>query len=81
MLRYYIIKLCVLLLGTMSYRCTVDNESLLSAKEWSIPKPSPVPEEFVDLALTVIKEDGINTPASVDDAVILYKHLKCILNC
>ena len=65
----------------MSYRCNVDSESLESAKEWSIPKPPAIPKEFVDLAVTVMKEDSIDTPANVDDAMALYKHLISILNC
>ena len=73
-------KLCSLL-GTTSYRCNVDSKSLESAKEWSIPKPPAVPKEFVDLAVTVMKEDSIDTLANVDDAMALYKHLTSILNC
>ena len=54
---------------------------LESTKEWSIPKISAVPKQFVDLAVTVMKEDSIDTGANVDDALALNKHLTSILNC
>ena len=71
----------MLLLGTKSYRCSVDSESLASAKEWSIENPYSVPKEFKDLAVTVMNEDNICMPTTVDNALLLYKHLKGVLNC
>lgn len=80
------IKACAQLLfdiflGTKSYKCSVDSESLASAKEWSTEKPCPVLEEFKDLAVTVMKEDNINAPNNIDNALLLYRHLKGVLKC
>ena len=80
------IKACAQLLfdiflGTKSYKCSVDSESLASAKEWSTEKPCPVPEEFKDLAVTVMKEDNINASNNIGNALLLYRHLKGVLKC
>ena len=48
-----------MLLGTKSYKCSVDSESLASAKEYSMEKSCPVLKEFEDLAVTILKEDKI----------------------
>ena len=61
---------------TQSYKCTVSEEDLLSAEEYSVPKPQCAPEEFVSLASTIMEEDGLSNPTSVDEAQILYDILK-----
>ena len=70
-----------MLLGTKSYKHSVDSESLASAKEYSMERPCPVPKEFEDLAVTILKEDKIDPPSNIDIALVVYKHLKSVLNC
>ena len=71
--------LAILLLGTVSYRHGVSDDSLESAKEWSISRPASVPQEFADLAVMIMEEDGIMPPDNADKALILYRHLKSII--
>ena len=53
----------------------------MSAKEWSTKKPHSVPKEFEDLAVTVMNEDNISMPTDIDNALLLYKHLKGVVDC
>lgn len=61
---------------TQSYKCAVSDEDLLSAEEYSQPKPQCAPEEFVSLATAIMEEDGLSKPTSADEAEMLYKILK-----
>ena len=72
----------LLSIDTDDYICPVDAENLIAAEEYSIPKPEPVVTEFIDLANTVMEENGITSkPTNTDDALKLYHLLKHTLEC
>ena len=51
----------------------MDVENLIAAEDYSLSKPEPIVAEFIDLANTVMEENGILTkPKSADDALKLY---------
>jgi len=64
---------------TQSYKCIVSEEDLLSAEEYSVPEPHSAPDEFISLATTIMQEEGLLKPTSVDETEILYKILKQII--
>ena len=58
----------------------MDVENLMAAEEYSLSKPEPVVAEFIDLANTIMEENGIlSKPKNTDDALKLYHLLKSAL--
>ena len=49
------------------------------AEEYTISKPVPASSEFVELADFVMTEDEIEVPRNADEVLVLYKHLKSLL--
>ena len=73
---------CCSSIDTNDYICPVDVENLEAAEEYSISKPEAVIAEVIDLANTVMEENGIlSKPKSTDEALKLYRLLKHVLEC
>ena len=50
-----------------------------AAEEYSILKPASASSQFVELANLVMTEDEIEVPTNADEGLVLYKHLKSLL--
>lgn len=50
-----------------------------AAEEYSTSKPAPASSEFVELADIVMTEDEIEVPTNADEGLVLYRHLKSLL--
>ena len=51
----------------------------LLKSSYTILKPAPASSEFVELADVVMTEDEIEVPTNADEGLVLYKHLKLLL--
>ena len=50
-----------------------------AAKEYTIVKPAPVSPELLDLIELIMTEDEIEAPSNADEGLILYRHLRTLL--
>ena len=50
-----------------------------AAEEYTISKSAPASSEFVELADFVMTEDEIEVSTNADEGLVLYTHLKSLL--
>ena len=57
----------------------VDHDDLEAAEEYSISKPAPASSEFTELVNLIMIQDEIEVSSNSDERLILYRHLKSLL--
>ena len=50
-----------------------------AAEEYSTLNSAPASSEFIDLVDTIMTEDEIELPTNADEGLVLYRHLKSVL--
>ena len=50
-----------------------------AAEEYSTSKPVPTSSEFIELVDLIMTEDEIEIPTNADEGLVLYRHLKSLL--
>ena len=67
------------ILGAQSYKHSVNCDDVEAAEEYTIVKPAPVSSELLNLFELIMTEDEIEVPSNTDEGLILYRHLRSLL--
>ena len=77
---YYLLITQFFPAGYDNCSCYVDEDDIDFCQQYTACKPSPVPDEFIDLANILMDENGWFMPETCQDALELYLNLISVID-